>query len=422
MFDVITIGSATVDAFAYTETSELIKIQDSNSEQEFLAYKVGDKVIINELDFMIGGGGTNTAVSFSRLGFKTAYLGKLGADENGTKILNLLNKENIQFIGAREGQTGYSIILDSFQKDRTILTYKGVNNELREADVLLSNLQTKWLYASSMIGKSFETLKSIIKVVKKTGAKIAFNPSSYQAKRGLSELGEILTNVDVLILNKDEAQLLINDKEDNTINLIRKLSKLGPEYIVITDGKNGVVATHEGKIYSATPSQNIKVVECTGAGDAFASGFVAGLILEKDISYSLKLGMIQSENVIVKLGAKSDLIFKQDIENKMNEFKGEIKLIDTHDFNSYKAPEGKEFILSNGEKLYSIQDLALKLKFMPDEVFNFHNSGNHFIDWLNNVFNLEKHTNKLQNIKSKFEMSDIILDCLKNQECDTNEN
>ena len=96
MFDVITIGSATVDVFAYTESSEVIKFVESKTEHDFIAYPGGEKIVIDKLDFKIGGGGTNTAVSFSRLGLNTAYLGKLGNDENGKKVLDLLNDENIK--------------------------------------------------------------------------------------------------------------------------------------------------------------------------------------------------------------------------------------------------------------------------------------------------------------------------------------
>ena len=87
MYDVITVGSNTLDVFAKTD-SELIEIKTKNFTEELLAYPLGSKILIKELDFMIGGGGTNTAVAFSRLGLKTGYLGKIGKDENGLKIFN----------------------------------------------------------------------------------------------------------------------------------------------------------------------------------------------------------------------------------------------------------------------------------------------------------------------------------------------
>ena len=136
MFDVICLGSSTVDVFAKTRYSELIKIVDSKGEKDLLAYPTGSKILIEELDFTTGGGGTNVAASLSSLGVKTAYLGCLGNDSNAHFILDALKRFKIDpsLIVRKKGQTGYSIILDSLEHDRTILAHKGVNNDLRFAD------------------------------------------------------------------------------------------------------------------------------------------------------------------------------------------------------------------------------------------------------------------------------------------------
>ena len=86
MYDIITIGSSTIDVFADTD-SELIKIKTTKGEEDLLAYPTGSKIIIKDLKFTTGGGGTNSAVSFSRFGLKVAYLGKVATDENGHKII-----------------------------------------------------------------------------------------------------------------------------------------------------------------------------------------------------------------------------------------------------------------------------------------------------------------------------------------------
>jgi len=418
VFDIITIGSATVDVFAYTDSSEIIKIKSSTSEQDFIAYNSGEKIIITDLDFEIGGGGTNTAVSFSRLGLKTAYLGKIGSDENASKVLELLKKENISFIGARGEKTGYSIVLNSFEHDRTILTYKGANNDLVDSDIVLSNLQTKWFYASSMIGNSFDTLKSIISVIKKTGAKVAFNPSSYQAKRGLSELAIVLKQLDVLVLNKEEAQLLLNEKTNITNDLVKKLALLGPKYVVITDGAKGVTCYYDQTIYYLPASKDVKVVETTGAGDAFASAFVAGLAYLFSVEDSLKLGLIQAESVISAVGAKNNLLFRDDALNQLKVFNRPIQISKTIDEeyikNTFVAPKGKEFVLQNNQKISDLNELGNSLRTMQDDVFKYHTqSKNHFSLWIKDVFNLTTLSEKLNLIKSKLEMSDVILEYIK---------
>ena len=292
-FDVITFGSAVVDVFVNTDISE---------KRNFISYPVGSKILIKELRFDIGGGGTNTAVAFSRFGLKTGCICGIGDDSEGKEILSLLKKEKITFLGKQEkkAKSGYSIVLDSKEKNRTILTYKGVNDNLSLSKINLKKIKAKWLYYSSLFGKSFETQKKLAKILKKKGTKLAFNPSSYLIKR--VNLDSILKLCDVLILNKEEARMLTKNKD-----LLVGLNKLGPKIVIITD-KSNLIGCYDGvKKYFLKPN-NIKVVERTGAGDAFASGFVAGLIKGKSIEYCLKLGLRESESVIRYLGAKNNLL------------------------------------------------------------------------------------------------------------------
>ena len=306
MYDVITVGSSTIDVFAKAE-SELIKIKTVHHEEELIAYPCGSKILIKELAFLTGGGGTNTAVSLSRLGLKVAYLGNIGSGSNSGLILKKLNSEKVKFIGVRSKKhhTGYSIILESLEGDRTILTYKGSNNFLDIKDIKLSKLKTKWFYFSSMIGNSFETLKKLAQFAKENNIKIAFNPSNYLAEKGFSYLKDILERTNILILNKEEATLLAGNL--NIEKLIKKLMTFGPEIVVITDGKKGLYTIHNN-YFLYVVANNVKPIETTGAGDAFASTFLAGMIKKKGVVFSLRIGLLNAESVITKEGAKNDLL------------------------------------------------------------------------------------------------------------------
>ncbi len=296
MFDIISFGSAVVDVFAGTDIPE---------KKKCIAYPVGSKILIKDLKFDIGGGGTNTAVAFSRLGLKTGFIGKIGDDKQGQEILNLLKKEKIKFLGKIESRanSGYSIILDSREKNRTILTYKGINNEFRFSELNLRKIKTRWLYLSSLLGESFKTQKKLAGILHKKGVKIAYNPSEYIIRKyRKKKLSEILKLCDVLILNKDEAKLLVLEKD-----LLKGLRNLGAKIVVITD-KNKLISCFDGEKKYYLKPHKIKVVERTGAGDAFASGFVAGQVAEKNIMESLKLGLSESESVIKYFGAKNKLL------------------------------------------------------------------------------------------------------------------
>ncbi|MDD5086467.1 MAG: carbohydrate kinase family protein [Candidatus Nanoarchaeia archaeon] len=322
MYDVITVGSATVDVFADTK-SKLIKIKTSSSEEDLIAYPSGSKILIKDLRFTIGGGGTNTAVSLSRLGHKVAYVGKIGKDENGKKVIELLKKEKVDFIGKLSDEmTGYSVILDSIEHDRTILTYKGANNNLNFSELDCKKMNTKWFYFSSMVSNSFKTLEKLAYFAEKNKINIAFNPSSYLARKGPAFLKKILKRTKILILNNEEANYIAGKGEIKEI--LKKLSKLGPEIVVVTHGKEEIGAFDKKSFYIIKPNK-IKVIESTGAGDAFASSFLSGIIKKNDVEFALRMALANSESVITHPGAKNKLLTYNEILNKISKKPAKIK-------------------------------------------------------------------------------------------------
>ena len=305
MYDVITVGSATVDALARTEFCEMIH---DKKNKECIAYPVGAKILMEELVLTTGGGGTNTAVSLARLGHKVAFLGKIGSKYNSKRVIQQLKEEKVNtslIIRSKTGRTGYSIVLDSKKHDRTILSFRGSNNDLGFNEIDLKKLKTKWFYFSSLMGKSFRTLEKIANYASKNKIKIAFNISSYLAKKGPSYLGNILKKTDILVLNKEEACILVG--KNKIEKLLKKLNKLGPDVIAITDGKKGVYVYNNDHIYYGKPT-NVKIVETTGAGDAFASSFLCGIIRKNNIEFAMRLGMTNAESVIQHHGAKEKLL------------------------------------------------------------------------------------------------------------------
>jgi len=306
MYDVITVGSATVDVFAKTHFSELIKIIDPKGETDLLAFPSGSKILIDELEFSTGGGGTNTAVAFSRLGHKVGFIGKLGKGTNSDFIHKNLVKEKVDLLCSHgSGNAGYSVILDTLEHDRTIFTHKGINDELSVKDIPFRKLKTKWFYFSAMMGESFRTLEKIAEYAQKNKIKIAFNASAYLAEKGGSYLKKILDKTEVLVLNLEEACLLVG--KDSPQNLPFKLKEMGPKIAVITDGPNKLYVVGNNHLYIAVPP-NSKRVDTTGAGDAFAASFVSGLMRKNNIEFAIKLGIVNAQSVISHYGAKNILL------------------------------------------------------------------------------------------------------------------
>tara|TARA_Y100000310_G_scaffold91480_2_gene88848 strand:+ start:3086 stop:3982 length:897 start_codon:yes stop_codon:yes gene_type:complete len=290
-FHIVCFGSAVVDAFVRSKFKE-----DNNN----LLIPLGCKMLMKDLYFEIGGGGTNASVAFSRLGLKTGYIGKVGNDKNGERILDLLKKEKITFLGekVKEETSGFSAVLISDKLNRSILTYKGINDKIDSDNI--KKFQTDWLYLSSLMNKSLETQIKLSKKLKKNKTKIAFNPSEYLIRK--VNLKSLLKLCDVLIVNKEEAALLTKEKDK-----LKGIYGMGPNLVVITDERRTVYAYDGVNTYSINPPK-LKVVEKTGAGDAFAAGFVAGLIKNKPIKYCLKLGIRESSSVIKHTGAKNNLL------------------------------------------------------------------------------------------------------------------
>jgi ribokinase len=298
--DVVTFGSSVVDVFVETGLSEIHRM---------LCYPSGAKIKIKKAGFSTGGGGTNTAVSFSKLGLETGCITKVGRDANAELVLGELKKYKVDFLGKRgKGNTGFSVILDSKEHNRTILTDKGESDNLSFSEISKKALNTEWFYFSSTAGKSFKAQEKLAKLGKKKKIKIAFNPSLYQAKLGIGKLKGLLGCVDVLILNKEEARELGG---------LEKLHKLGIKIICITDGKNGNLVSDGIFLWKSGTHKNIKVKERTGAGDAFASAFVFGLIKNLGLEKAIQAGVANAESVIQIKGAKNGLLSLNGLNKKL---------------------------------------------------------------------------------------------------------
>lgn len=321
MYDIITIGSATFDVFAKTD-AELITITANNSKEQLIAYPSGSKILMKSLHFSVGGGGTNTAVAASRLGLKTAYLGNIGKDDHGRQILDLLKKERVDFLGTiSEDMTNYSVILDSNDEDRTILVYKDASEKLQWKNIDKERLMAKWFYFCAI---DIKILEKLSEYAHKKGIKVAFNPSNYIASKGSEYLKKILKNTDLLILNDEEAALLVG-KYPLPIQLSR-LQALGPKIVVITLGSLGAEVIYSDIIYGCDAIK-VKVHETTGAGDTFGSSFLSGLILKNSVEYGLKLGIANSSSVVSAIGPKKGLLKSSEADNLISKSKIKIKTV-----------------------------------------------------------------------------------------------
>src|SRR3989344_959618 len=283
-YDVLTVGSATVDTFLTVE-------------QPFSSLKLGDKALVKSVDKRSGGGATNSAAAIAKLGLKVKTLTKLGDDHDAVLILaelKALGIENICHSKSKQQTDLATIISSTKEKDRIILVHKGASTDLSAKDFHSSQINHSWIYLATLTGKSLQVAYEIAELARKKGIKLLFNPSLYLAQQGKKKLSKILQNTAALVLNKEEAQALLKTSSNNVGHLLQGLQHCGPKIVIVTDGKRGLYTLQNHIMYSLTKTPKVKVVHTTGAGDAFTSGFLTGLIKKYPFEDSLRLGQVNA--------------------------------------------------------------------------------------------------------------------------------
>ncbi len=307
MYDVITIGSATRDVFLVSKAFRMIA-SDQFPTGVGECVSLGSKIEVDKLVLTTGGGGTNAAVTFARLGLRTATITRIGDDASGRDVLEDLERNGVatSFVKTvKGGDTGYSTLLTAASGERSVLVHRGVSASFRETDIPFSKLKAKWIYMTSLAGNTALATK-IIREARKRGTRVAFNPGGTELKKGLRALEPIFKGLSVLMLNSEEAGQLVQSPSRDIEALCKKIAHPGV-VLVITDGPNGAYAHLDGTTWFARP-HGFKAVSRTGAGDAFGSGFVCALAKGFGVDDALRTGTINAESVIRSYGAKEGIL------------------------------------------------------------------------------------------------------------------
>ncbi len=301
--DIISIGDATLDHFVQLNTASLLC--NINADNCWLCLNYSEKIPIEELISTIGGNACNNAVGSARLGLKAAFFSTIGDDDVGQKILKLIKQEKVslKYLTVQKRSASNLSIALRFKTERTILVY---HQPRRYTLPVLS--PSKWIYLTSL-GKEFPPVhKQLLEQLKHNGASLAFNPGTHQLLAGTKALAPILKRCQVLLVNKQEAQLLLGDHtQDPVPQLMEQLRLMGPEIVVITDGERGAYAYDGRQQYRVHPPAS-KVVERTGAGDSFSTAFLAALCHGKTIADGLVWGATNAASVIEHVGPQAGLL------------------------------------------------------------------------------------------------------------------
>lgn len=301
---IMSIGAAVQDVFL--SNSDVFKPVCINPDECFTRLELGSKADVNNIEFSTGGGATNAAVTFARQGFNSHFMGTIGRDPAGQAVLDDLDKEGVSTVGvsySEQYNTGYSVLLLAPSGERTILTYRGASTHYDAKNFDLRGSNVEWLYVSSMAG-SMEALNKIFTQAHSLGIKIMFNPGKGELAQP-RKLKALLEDVEVLLVNKEEAQAIVEGGELE--ELVRHMTHYVPT-AVISDGPRGVIASDGKTIVRAGMYEDVPVIDRTGAGDAFGSGFLSQWAGGKSLKRAVVFASANSTSVVTKIGAKTGIL------------------------------------------------------------------------------------------------------------------
>lgn len=316
--DVLTVGDATIDAFLHINEANMhCKV---NEEGE-LCFKSGEKITVDSCDFLLGGIACNVSVGIARLGLFSGLCAEIGDDEFAAKITKGLSAEHVDqslLLKTPEAKSSFAAGV-SFKNDRILF----VEHVHRGHNFSFADVSPQWVYLAGLGDEWKDAYKKTLEFVALGNAKLAFALGSHQLDVLDDLIFEVLGKTDALFVNKSEAERIASSKQRLASNSIEELLKsvqsLGPKVVSITDGERGSYSIDEQGAVRSIGVFPAQLVEKTGAGDAYASGFLGAIINSKSIEEAMRWGAINAASVIEHVGAQAGLLSSQQIQQKLNQ-------------------------------------------------------------------------------------------------------
>ncbi len=314
MFDITTIGDIKLDVFV--DLGDDAKLHCTKDEEACeMRIKYGEKIPVDSAVTMMAGSAPNVTIGARRLGRSSSIISVVGDDTTAVLALNGLKQEGVStdYVHIAKGKdSSFSAVLN-FQGESTILAVHHPHDY-----TIPGNLKTDWLFVTEL-GPNYRGLfKEIIAQQATLGYKLGINPGAIQLEELDPALFELIAACELLIVNKQEAKDLLHVPADDIKALLRGLQEMGPQTVIITDGKKGAYGAQGKSVYHA-PMFPGKRVEATGAGDAFATGVLAALASDKDLPTALTWGSVNSANVVQHVGPQAGLQTQAQIQDQLSQ-------------------------------------------------------------------------------------------------------
>jgi ribokinase len=312
--DVLSVGDIVTDAF--------IKLFDdqahaySNDHGKWLAMQFGTKIPFDHAEIVEAvGNAANAAVAFARLGLNSGFATNVGGDQHGRDMIAALHKNKVdtRFVRVNPGHdSNYHYVL--WYKDERTILIKHEEYDYHWPDLAPKDIP-RWLYFSSISEHAIEYHDQVSDWLDKhPDVKLAFQPGTFQMEAGTERLSRIYQRTDVLVLNKEEAAFVSGGNIHDVHDLFNRLHALGAKIVCVTDGPNGAFASDgENRFQMPLYPDPAPPAERTGAGDAFASTFVAALAKGNTLEGALQWAPINSMNVVQHTGAQAGLLSEHEL-------------------------------------------------------------------------------------------------------------
>lgn len=318
MFDLISIGDARIDNFVHLDEAHLRCTLNKESCEICLNY--GDKIPVDGFQSLTAGNNNNNAIGAARLKMKVALFVNIGSDGNGKMVLDHLKEEGVdtRYVAVNKGKPTEVSTVINFKGERTILVYhEPWDYQLPDLD------RTKWVYFSSVSYSFSKTnlVSQLEKYLEQTGAKLVYTPGTHQLAYGVKKHSRLLSLTKVFIVNLEEAKKVLGldlDKKIEVKKLLKELIDLGPEIVVITDGGEGSYG-YDGEKFYELGVFKAKLVEMTGAGDAFATGLIAGFFHGKSLPEAMRWGAANGAAVVEQIGPQAGLLTYNQMQERLKE-------------------------------------------------------------------------------------------------------
>jgi len=305
---ILGIGNAIVDVICKVDDQYLIDNKLTKSTMKLVDEDEFKKLLstLKIEETVSGGSVANSIVGLSQLGNDVGFIGKVSADDLGQKYEDGLKKENVKYLYTKKKEpisSGSCLILITPDSERTMCTFLGTAGKINDNDIDVQTVKNSEItFMEGYLWDEGEPKKAFDKAIlnaNKTAMSLSDLFCVERHKRNFLEL--VKNKLDIIFANEQEFTSLIDAKSfEDVISFSKSLNKM----IVITRGEKGSIAIKNGLVYENSINSNLKIVDLTGAGDLFASGFLHGYINNFSIKESLQEGTNMSSKVIQVLGAR----------------------------------------------------------------------------------------------------------------------